>query len=65
MKECKREISKRDYDIAKKNNGYLTGEQKNRMFNANILMGYGLYSAKVYMDGEKYMLRYAIGDSCD
>lgn len=65
MRECRREISKEDYEIAKKNNGFLTEEQKERMFDASILVGYGLYMPRVYKDGDKYMLRYEIGSSCD
>lgn len=65
MRKCRREISKEEYEIAMDNNGFLTEEQEERMFDICILNGYGLYMPQVYKDGDKYMLSYEIGDSCD
>lgn len=65
MRKCKREISKEDYEIAMENNGFLTEEQEERMFDISTRMGYGLYMPKVYKDGDKYMLSFEIGSSCD
>lgn len=61
------EISKEVYDRAMKQNSFITDADKSNLFTESQLCGYGVYSAKAYVDEEtgKYMCRYNIGDSCD
>ena len=60
-----KEISKVIYDHAMENRGYVTSEDKGKIFTESQLCGYGIYSCTVYeMDG-KYMCRYYAGSSCD
>ena len=60
-----REISKEEYDKAMANGGRLTEEQELEILGESIVRGYGVYGTAVYMDGDKYMLKYETNDSCD
>ena len=65
MTDHKREISKEVYDRATQNGGVITEQDKERLFSSADLYGYGVYGAHAYMDGDKYMMSYSMGDSCD
>lgn len=67
MKECKREISKENYDliISQNADGYVSKDLESKFFGVSIIMGYGLYGARAYKIGDKYELHFTIGDSCD
>ena len=66
MIQCKPfEISKEVYIRAKQNRGYITNEDKNRLFTPQQLCGYGVYSAIAYKENEKYYCSYYLGSSCD
>lgn len=76
MTERKMKIDKAVYERAKarylENNPdgtatvfYLTDDDKESLFGADILYGYGLYGCKVYEEDGEYVCRYEIGSSCD
>lgn len=65
MKTREREITREMYDRAMEHHGYLTEEDKNEVFTVAELLGYGVYSAVVCRYGDRYVVRYQIGDSCD
>lgn len=61
----RREISKEQYVKAMEHGGRLTEEQELEILGESLVRGYGVYGTAVYMDGDKYMLRYETNDSCD
>ena len=66
LNQCDREISKEIYDRAKKlANGYICGDDMDKVFSASELLGYGVYSPFVYEKDGVYYVRYLIGSSCD
>lgn len=65
MKTREREITREMYDRATEHHGYLTEEDKNEVFTVAELLGYGVYGAVVCRYGDRYVVRYQIGDSCD
>lgn len=65
MKTREREITREMYDRAMERHGYLTEEDKSKVFTVAELLGYGVYSAVVCHYGDRYVVRYQIGDSCD
>lgn len=58
MKTIKREITPEDYEKAK-------AKSADVLVSDAVIMGYGLYGSKVYMEDGKYYLEYIRGDSCD
>ena len=48
-----KEISKEIYENAQKHNGYLTDEDKLKVFDVCDLCGYGIYNAKAYKQDGK------------
>ncbi len=60
-----REISKEEYDKAMENNGRLTDDQELEILGGAYVYGYGLYGTAVYQDGDKYMVSFRHGDSCE
>lgn len=60
-----KEISKEIYENAQKHGGYLTNEDKLKVFDVCDLCGYGIYNAKAYKQDGKYICTYYRGSSCD
>ena len=65
MPYLEKEINKDIYDNAQKHNGYLTNEDKLKVFDVCELCGYGIYGAKAYEEKGKYYCLYYRGSSCD
>ena len=65
MPYLEKEVSKDIYDSARKHNGYLTDDDKKKVFDNCDLCGYGIYGARVYTKGDKYYCTYYRGSSCD
>lgn len=65
MKQYKRYITKEQYERALKNGGYITTNDEKLIFNICELCGYGVYSPMVAKEGDKYIVNFYIGDSCD
>ena len=65
MPYLEKEINKDIYDNAQKHNGYLTNEDKLKVFDVCDLCGYGVYGAKAYEEKGKYYCLYYRGSSCD
>lgn len=65
MQTCEREITKDIYDRAMENHGYLTDEDMDTVFTTAELCGYGVYGAVVSHYGDRYVVRFEMGDSCD
>ena len=59
------EITKDIYDRAMKNRGYITSDDKPKLFTEAQLCGYGVYSAMAYEKDGKYFCSYSMGSSCD
>ena len=60
-----KEISKDIYENAQKHGGYLTDEDKLKVFDVCELCGYGIYGAMAYKEKGKYFCKYYRGSSCD
>jgi len=60
-----KEITQDIYDRAQAHNGYITDDDKAKVFNICELCGYGIYGAKAYAENDKYYCRYYRGSSCD
>ena len=60
-----KEITQDIYDRAQEHNGYITDDDKAKVFNICELCGYGIYGAKAYAENNKYYCRYYRGSSCD
>lgn len=58
MKTVKRKITKEEFDQAKKKGAY-------SLISETIIMGYGVYGAKVEEEDGEYFLEFEMGDSCD
>ena len=59
-------ISKTEYDkVAHENNGVVQEDDYPMFFSPDLIMGYGIYSAKVTTANGLYYLTYTRGDSCD
>lgn len=65
MKIHEREITKEQYDRAMERHGYLSEEDKDKVFTVAELLGYGVYGAVVAHYGDKYVVRFQMGDNCD
>ena len=65
MKSCEREITKEVYDRAMEHHGYIADEDKDEVFTDAELYGYGVYSPVVSHYGDRYIVRFELGDSCD
>lgn len=61
----RKEISKEEYDKAMANNGRLTEDQELEILGGAYVYGYGLYGTAVYQEGDKYMVSFRHGDSCE
>jgi len=59
------EVSKEEYERAKVNGGYMSGEDIKNHFSDSILCGYGLYDCQIREENGKYICSYWTGDSCD
>lgn len=44
---------------------YVTDEDMKKLFSEAELVGYGVYSCVVVQEGDKYMVYYSLGSSCD
>lgn len=44
---------------------YVTGEDMKQLFSEAELIGYGVYGCVVSKEGDKYMVHYSLGSSCD
>ena len=62
---CKKEITAEQYKRAMWNNGFIAECDKPDIFTDAELHGYGVYLAKAYADGGKYICSYRRGESCD
>ena len=60
----RKEISKEVYDRAVANNGRMTDDDEIAILGAYVY-GYGLYGTAVYQEGDKYMVSFRHGDSCE
>ena len=60
-----REISKEIYDKAIKNRGYITGEDREKVWDISDLCGYGIYGDQVCKENDKYFVKYYRGSTCD
>ena len=60
-----RKITKEQYDRARESHGYLAEIDKEQVFSASELYGYGVYSPIVFERDGEYFVSYQIGDSCD
>ena len=60
-----RKITKEQYDRARKSSGYLAESDKEQVFSAAELYGYGVYSPIVFEHGGEYFVSYSIGECCD
>ena len=60
-----RKITKEQYDRARESHGYLTESDKEQVFSASELYGYGVYSPIVFERDGEYFVSYQIGDNCD
>lgn len=58
MVECEREITKEEYEQAKKGDF-------SEIFEAWEVMGYGVYAERVFERNGKYFVSYSRGSSCD
>lgn len=58
MVECEREITKEEYEQAKKGDF-------SEIFDMWEVMGYGVYGAHVFEKDGKYFVSYSRGSSCD
>ena len=47
------------------NHGYLTDEDMDKVFTTAELCGYGVYGAVVSHYGDRYIVRFEMGNSCD
>lgn len=65
MRSGVREITKEMYERAGGEGKYLSGEDEDKVFSVMDLCGYGIYGARVFKEGDKYVCRYQRGDSCD
>ena len=60
-----REITAEQYERAKTRSGYLTEEDREAVFDAAELYGYGVYGGDVIERDGKYYVRYSLGSTCD
>lgn len=65
MIERRKEITKEQYDRAMQNHGYITKDDRNKVFTVSEIYGYGVYGDKVTEDKGKYYVDYSIGSTCD
>ena len=60
-----KEITAEQYERALQHNRYIAIEDRSDVFTEAELCGYGVYNTMVYKDGDKYMVEYETGSSCD
>lgn len=60
-----RKITKAQYERAVAAGGYLADEDMPLVFSISELLGYGIYSPRVYERDGDFYVRYHIGSSCD
>lgn len=62
-----RTITKEQYEevISHNKNGWVLGADEQMFFTEALLIGYGVYSARVYKRNGEYFLDYTVGSSCD
>jgi hypothetical protein len=60
-----REITYEQYERAKAKSGYLTKEDREKVFYPSELYGYGVYGGDVIERDGKYYVRYSLGSTCD
>jgi len=65
MIERRKEITKEQYDRAMQNHGYITKDDRNKVFTVSEIYGYGVYGDQVAEDKGKYYVDYSIGSTCD
>lgn len=65
MRDEWREITKDIYDRSQKFGGTMTDEDKNQVFSAAEMCGYGIYGCHTYQIGDKFFVKYSAGSSCD
>lgn len=65
------EVDKGVFERAKARSGvtkpsyYVTDEDMKKLFSEAELIGYGVYGCVVRKEGDKYMVHYSLGSSCD
>ena len=59
------EITKEQYDHAMANNGTITRDDEMDVFGVSLLCGYGVYGNSGSKDGDKYVVNFWRGNSCD
>ena len=65
METYEREITKDQYDRAMENHGLLCDEDYGDVFTQAEICGYGIYSAVVSHFGDRYVVRFEMGENCD
>lgn len=65
MRTCEREITKEIYEKAAANNGIIPESAYSDIFSEAEVIGYGVYFARAFCVGGKYLVQYQLGDSCD
>lgn len=65
MRRGKRKINKEIYDRAMEHNGYITEEDKEKVFCISEIYGYGVYGAQAKEENGEYYVYFSMGDSCD
>lgn len=61
----RKEISKEIYDRAMENRGFITSEDKSKIFSVSQLCGYGVYMAMAHEENGEYYCTYQMGSTCD
>lgn len=60
-----REITAEQYQHAMEHNGYLPEADKQVVFSASELYGYGVYGGSVFQKEGKHYVRFSLGSTCD
>ena len=60
-----REITAEQYERAIHNHGYLLESDKNNVFSASELYGYGVYGGSVFQKEGQHYVRFSLGSTCD
>ena len=60
-----KEITKEQYLRAMNRNGMIAAEDMSDVFSPAELFGYGVYGNTVFIENEKFFVRYHMGESCD
>ena len=65
MTQMRRTITKEVYDRAMTNKGYITSADQYEVFTVDEIYGYGVYSPAVEKEGDKYIVNFMRGNSCE